>query len=228
MGTLPWLAVTREYAGPSSYLGPLPTAVVLLERDSAPRNSVFCNSFKAVPQSGSPGGFVRSAVATRWPLTVGVMSEAQSIDCGYLIEKYDYTRADELRLALRQAGADPRSLEGAGPFIAQFLPTGGVVVVNLSPFDEGTLVDAAQQWIMLAGQQSVATGAQPEQRHVTCNLLQGGGEACTVERVFLESVVGVLRERFPEAAVGVALGQRVLCALLRGGAQASWCGPGPA
>lgn len=228
MGTLPWLAVTREFAGPSSYLGPMPTAVVLLEKGSAARNEVFCDSFKAVPQSGSAGGFVRSAVATRWPMEVGALTDAQSRDCRYLTDKYDYRRSVELRAALREAGADPKSLEGPGPFIAQFLPTGGVVVVNLSPFDEGTLVDAAQQWITLAGQQSVATGAQPQQRHVTCNLLQGTGEACTVERVVLESAVGVLRERFPEAAIGIAVGQRILCALLRGGAQASWCGPGAA
>ncbi|MDO8900267.1 MAG: hypothetical protein Q7V15_02830 [Phenylobacterium sp.] len=228
VGVLPGLSVSREFAAPGDYLAPLPTAVVLLHPADASRNRTFCEGFVALSPTGSPGGFISSTVSTRWPLKVDTLTADQAANCEFLVQAYDVERAAEIGQGLRQAGVSAASLEGRGPFIAQFLPTGGVVVVNMSPYNANQLRPLAQSWITLAGQQALGQGAPPNQAHVTCNLLQGSGEACSLERLVLESTAGVLRERFPEAAIGIALGQRVLCALLRGGAQASWCGPGPA
>lgn len=228
VGVLPGLSVTREFAAPGDYLAPVPTAVVLLNPAEASRNSAFCEGFIALPATGSPGGFISSTVSTRWPLKVDALSAGQSADCGYLVQSYDVERAAEIDKGLRQAGVSAASLEGRGPFIAQFLPTGGVVVVNMSPYNANQLRPLAQSWITLAGQQALGQGDPPNQAHLSCNLMEGTGEACSLEQIVLESTAGVLRERFPEATVGIALGQRVLCALLRGGAHDSWCGSGPA
>ncbi len=228
VGVLPGLSVTREYAAPGDYLAPVPTAIVLLNPADASRNRVFCDGFIALTPTGSPGGFISSTVSTRWPLKVDTLTPFQAANCDYLVETYDVERASEIDKGLRQAGVSAASLDGRGPFIAQFLPTGGVIVVNMSPYNANQLRPLAQSWITLAGQQALGQGAAPNQAHVTCNLLLGTGEACSLEQIVLESTAGVLRERFPEASVGIALGQRVLCALLRGGAHASWCGPAAA
>lgn len=230
LGGPPLFDVTREFAEPGAFLGPSPTGVVILKESESARNKAFCSGYLKLDTTDEVGGgsmFARNYIGTRWLLTVSSLSDDEAKNCDYLLSKYDFKRGEALQAALIKAGVDKDNFVGAGPFIAEFMPTGGVIVVNASQYTEPNLKAFAKQWVGLAGQANATTLSDAEDAAAaappSCDIVKDAAAGCTIERIALETTAGLIEKRFPEVKVAFAVGQRVACMFLKPKQQEKWC-----
>jgi hypothetical protein len=109
-----------QLAGPSTYLAPMPTAVVALKPDDLNRNRAFCQAFtRRLPtaQEAAAGAVVaRNLVLTRWLVQLPDVPADRAADCDFLVGTYDHARAARRGCWLRcgsAAGAAGGLLRGA-------------------------------------------------------------------------------------------------------------------
>lgn len=138
--------ITRQFAGPLTYLGPMPTAVVLLRRDQETRNGRFCDSYvrlRDLGGIGGTGGEAPNMLLTRWPLAAPAL-EASPTDCDRMVRGYDFTRAEALIGAFTlQEGA---AVGATGPHILIIYPDDGAIIVDGSAVPTNELGQWATSW----------------------------------------------------------------------------------
>ena len=135
--------IGTEFAGPNTYLGPLPTITLFLKPYNNSRNLVVCDSFKSIKTADVQRRSERllpNVLALRWILAHDVPDQS---DCSQLIGSYDYYRSGALLSAIvtenRQADGSHADISGQGPFIVeQFSDRSGehYVFVDFSKADD--------------------------------------------------------------------------------------------
>ncbi len=107
-----------QLAGPSTFLAPMPTAVVLLKPDDLNRNRAFCNAFTSrlpTAQAAMEASSVApNLILTRWLVQLPTVPAERASDCEFLVGTYDYARASRLLGALRLSDGH---ISGPGPFL---------------------------------------------------------------------------------------------------------------
>ncbi|MGZ9115300.1 MAG: hypothetical protein ACXW3K_11830, partial [Brevundimonas sp.] len=159
MGTFEAFLSGREFAGPETYLGPVPTAVVVLKTGQTARNTAFCQGYMAMPTvpSLSEGSVLApNAIPLRWLLKAE--PDTAPDGCGPVLAGYDFPRAEQLSTALA-ALDDAPDMTGAGPFIVEFMPDGSAVIIDGSNRSAAALRQLAPQWLALSGATVQAPGA---------------------------------------------------------------------
>ncbi len=142
-------AFATQLAGPSTFLGPMPTAVVVLKPDDLNRNRAFCNAFASrmptARQALAGSVIAPNLVLTRWLVQLPEIPPERASDCDFLVGAYDYARASRLLGALRLSEGQ---LSGPGPFLIVVIPgNAGLHVAGLNgsgygAADFGGFVDA--------------------------------------------------------------------------------------
>ena len=173
----------RELAGPSTYLGPVPTAVVLLKPDQANRNGAFCAGYQRLDTAGEVAEtsvYAANAVPFRWLLKSGDLEVAPTT-CGDLLAGYDFERAQAFLTALGQTPEGAAAIAGDGPFVAELLPDGSVLVVSGSGKSLDDIRRLPGSWLSQAGVVATASAVStdPAQGCVSAAL---GGEGSMAER----------------------------------------------
>ena len=112
-----------QLAGPSTFLAPMPTAVVLLKPDDLNRNRAFCQAFTSrlpTAQTAMANSVVApNLILTRWLVQLPELPAERAADCDFLVGTYDYARAGRLLGALRLSEGQ---LSGPGPFLLMVIP----------------------------------------------------------------------------------------------------------
>lgn len=122
-----------QLAGPSTFLAPLPTAVVLLTPGDLNRNRAFCTAFTSrlpTAQAALAASVVApNLIMTRWLVQLADVPADRATDCDFLVGTYDYTRAARLLKAVRLSEGQ---LSGPGPFLLMVIPdSAGLHVAGL-------------------------------------------------------------------------------------------------
>jgi hypothetical protein len=138
-----------QLAGPSTYLAPMPTAMVILKPDDTARNRALCVAMAArlptAEQALGASVVAPNLVLTRWLVQLPEVPAAKATDCDYLVSTYDYARATRLMHAARLSEG---RFAGRGPFLVMVNPDGsGLHVAGLdgsavSEAEFGTFVDS--------------------------------------------------------------------------------------
>lgn len=112
-----------QLAGPSTFLAPLPTAVVVLKPDDLNRNRAFCNAFTSrlpTAQAALAASTVApNVILTRWLVQLPDVPAGRASDCDFLVGTYDYARAGRLLDGLHLTEG---RLSGPGPFLLMAIP----------------------------------------------------------------------------------------------------------
>lgn len=205
MGTFEAFLTGREFAGPETYLGPIPTAVVVLKRGQDARNRNFCRGYMAMPtvlSLGEGSVLAPNAVPLRWLLNAE--PETSPDACAPVLEAYDFARAEQLSSAL--AGLeDAPDLTGAGPYILEFMPDGSVLIIDGTNRPNPALTQMAPQWLHLSGVTVAPAGEPPS----GCVL-----EAATAKGTMAERAMTWLTCEFPDG-FDVKVMRAVGCAAAR-------------
>lgn len=122
-----------QLAGPSTFLAPMPTAVVLLKPDDLNRNRAFCNAFTSrlpTAQAAMATSTVApNLILTRWLVQLPDVPAERASDCDFLVGTYDYARAGRLLGGVRLTEG---RLSGPGPFLLMVIPdSAGIHVAGL-------------------------------------------------------------------------------------------------
>ena len=122
-----------QLAGPSTFLAPMPTAVVVLKPDDLNRNRAFCNAFTSqlpTAQAAMAASVVSpNLILTRWLVQLPEVPADRASDCDFLVGTYDYARAARLAGALR---LNEGQLSGPGPFLLMVIPdASGIHIAGL-------------------------------------------------------------------------------------------------
>lgn len=126
-------AFATQLAGPSTFLAPLPTAVVVLKPDDLNRNRAFCNAFTSrLPTAQAAMGasiVAPNLILTRWLVQLPDVPAERASDCDFLVGTYDYARAGRLLSGVQLTEG---RLSGPGPFLLMAIPDGsGLHVAGL-------------------------------------------------------------------------------------------------
>jgi hypothetical protein len=112
-----------QLAGPSTFLAPMPTAVVVLKPGDLNRNRAFCTAITSrlptAQQALATSVIAPNLVLTRWLIQLPNVPVDRTSDCDFLVGTYDYARAERLLGALRLT--DGRT-SGPGPFLLMVIP----------------------------------------------------------------------------------------------------------
>lgn len=151
MGTFEAFLTGREFAGPQTYLGPIPTAVVVMKSGQTSRNAAFCQGYLAMPtlpDLSEDAATAPNAIPLRWLLKAE--PDSAPTDCATILAGYDFPRAAQLTQALT-ALPDAPDMTGVGPFIIEFMPDGSAVIIDGSSRPTGVLRQLAPQWLNVSG-----------------------------------------------------------------------------
>ena len=156
-----------QLAGPSTFLAPMPTAVVVLKPDDRNRNRAFCTAVTGrlpTAQQALAGSVVApNVVLTRWLVQLPGIPADRAGDCDFLVGTYDYARAARLIAAVRTSQG---SLAGPGPFLLMVMPDStGLHVVGLdgSGYAAGNLGLFVDTWGTALRQTQAQLGREPDQ-----------------------------------------------------------------
>lgn len=162
------LKVAREFSEPQSYLGPMPTLILVMKPYDEVRNSATCKEFLQIPalsqlEKSTPSWQI---LAVRWPTLKGLPNNAT---CDQALPAYDYFAASQLLQQVQSSATDGNNNHidtyGAGPFVIEEYATGsgiGFIVMDFSKVTaaSGTGLEAAFEGIAkslaknIAGQKS--------------------------------------------------------------------------
>lgn len=154
-----------QLAGPSTYLAPMPTAVVILKPDDMARNRAFCASFTKLPTVQEE--LAKSVVApnlifTRWLTQLSDVPPDRVRDCEYLVGTYDYNRAKALLASFRGISG---STAGPGPFLAMVIPSDSglrVAAVDGSAYSANDFDRFVASWNDAINRTQSQLSAQPD------------------------------------------------------------------
>ena len=130
-----------QLAGPSTFLAPMPTAVVVLKPDDLNRNRAFCTAITSrlptAQQAMAASVVAPNIILTRWLVQLPEVPADRAADCDFLVGTYDYARAARLLGSLRLTEG---RLSGSGPFLLLVIPDStGLHVAGL----DGSIYDPA-------------------------------------------------------------------------------------
>jgi len=205
MGTFEAFLTGREFAGPQTYLGPVPTAVVLLKDDQNTRNEAFCQGYMAMPPVSSlseGSALAPNAIPLRWLLKAE--PDAMPDACAAVLASYDFGRAEVLSEAL-SALEDGPEMTGVGPYIVEFMPDGSALVIDGSAKSPAALKHLAPQWLILSG-----TTVQPPGNSSSGCVLN----SATTEGTMAQKAMAWLQCEFPDG-LDVKVMRAVGCAVVR-------------
>ncbi len=147
-GTSPATFAT-QLAGPSTFLAPMPTAVVLLKPDDLNRNRAFCQAFTSrlptAQRAIASSTVAPNLILTRWLVQLPEVPAERVSDCDFLVGTYDYARAGRLVGTLKLSEGQ---LSGSGPFLLMVIPDAsglhiaGLDGSNYGVTDFGPFIDA--------------------------------------------------------------------------------------
>ena len=185
-----------ELAGPSTFLAPMPTAVVLLKPDDLNRNRAFCHAFtSALPtaqEAMAASSVAPNLILTRWLVQLPSVPAERATDCDFLVGTYDYARAGRLMGALRLSEGQ---VSGPGPFLVMVITdASGMHIAGLdgSTFaaaDFGRFIDSWGSALRETQAQVSRTPDQPGVVRSVFNLVSailrtvGGGVAGLIQGV---------------------------------------------
>jgi len=139
-----------QLAGPSTFLAPMPTAVVVLKPDDLNRNRAFCTAITSrlptAQQVMAASVVAPNIILTRWLVQLADVPADRASDCDFLVGTYDYARAARLTASLRLT--DGR-LSGPGPFLLMVIPDStGLHVAGLdgSTYDQADFGRFVDTW----------------------------------------------------------------------------------
>ena len=139
-----------QLAGPSTFLAPMPTAVVVLKPGDLNRNRSFCQAITSrlpTAQQALAGSAVApNLVLTRWLVQLQDVPIDRARDCEFLVGTYDYARAARLLGALRISEG---GVAGQGPYLFMVIPGAtGLQVAGLdgSGYDTASLPRFVESW----------------------------------------------------------------------------------
>ncbi len=139
-----------QLAGPSTFLAPMPTAIVVLKPDDLNRNRAFCQTLMSrlpTAQQALAGSTVApNLILTRWLVQMSDVPADKAGNCDYLVGTYDYARAQRL---IRSVKAQTGSLSGRGPFLAMVIAdSSGLHLLGLdgSNYDETSFGTFVETW----------------------------------------------------------------------------------
>jgi hypothetical protein len=139
-----------QLAGPSTFLAPMPTAVVVLKPNDLNRNRAFCTAITSrlptAEQAMAAEAVAPNLVLTRWLVQLPDVPADRTTDCDFLVGTYDYARAARLLGALRLTSG---RLNGPGPFLLMVIPDStGLHVAGLdgSFYDEASFGRFVDSW----------------------------------------------------------------------------------
>lgn len=200
----------RELAGPSTYLGPIPTAVILLKPDQGSRNAAFCSGYQRLDTAGQVAEtsvYAANAVPFRWPMKSGDL-EAAPMACGDLLAGYDYERAQAFLAALGQTSEGAAAVVGDGPFIAELLPDGSILVVSGSNKSLDEIRRLPGSWLTQAGSIAIKGAVAPDGANGGCV-----SAALKATGSMAERAQAWLRCEYPDGLTYVVI-KDISCALL--------------
>ena len=156
-----------QLAGPSTFLAPMPTAVVVLKPGDLNRNRAFCaavtSRLPTAKQAMAGSTVAPNLVLTRWLVQLQDVPADRARDCDFLVGTYDYARAQRLIGAVRvQEGR----LSGPGPFLLMAIPdTGGMRVAGLdgSGYGDAEFGRFVDTWGTALRQTEAAVTREPDQ-----------------------------------------------------------------
>ena len=156
-----------QLAGPSTFLAPMPTAVVVLKPGDLNRNRAFCTTVTSrlptAQQAMAASVVAPNLVLTRWLVQLPEVPADRARDCDFLVGTYDYARAERLTRAVRlQEGR----LSGPGPFLLMVIPDGtGLHVAGLdgSAYGEAEFGRFVDTWGTALRQTEAAVTREPDQ-----------------------------------------------------------------
>jgi hypothetical protein len=112
-----------QLAGPSTFLAPMPTAVVVLKPADLNRNRAFCAAITSrlptAQQALATSVIAPNLVLTRWLIQLPDVPVDRTSDCDFLVGTYDYARAERLLGTLRLTSG---RTSGSGPFLLMVIP----------------------------------------------------------------------------------------------------------
>jgi len=132
-GNTPKPTFATQLAGPSTFLAPMPTAVVVLKPFDLNRNRAFCQAFVSqlptAQAAMSASSVAPNLILTRWLVQLPEVPAERTTDCDFLVGTYDYARAARLLAGLHLTDGD---LSGPGPFLLMAIPDStGIHVAGL-------------------------------------------------------------------------------------------------
>ena len=156
-----------QLAGPSTFLAPMPTAVVVLKPGDLNRNRAFCTAVTSrlptAQQAMAASVVAPNLVLTRWLVQLPEVPADRAKDCDVLVGTYDYARAERLVRAVRlQEGR----LSGPGPFLLMVIPdAAGLHVAGLdgSAYGEAEFGRFVDTWGTALRQTESAVTREPDQ-----------------------------------------------------------------
>ena len=185
-----------QLAGPSTFLAPMPTAVVLLKPDDLNRNRAFCQAFTSrlptAQRAMASSTVAPNLILTRWLVQLPEVPADRASDCDFLVGTYDYARAGRLVGALRLSEGQ---VSGPGPFLLMVIPdAGGLHIAGLDGSsygiaDFGPFIDAWGGALQATQNQVSRTPDQPGLVKSLFNLVSailrtaGGGVAGLIKGV---------------------------------------------
>ncbi len=178
MGTFEALSTARELASPGTYLGPTPTAVVVLKSGQTARNTAFCQGYGGLPTvaEGAAGSVTAvNAIPLRWMLKTE--PETAPADCAALLAGYDFPRAEAL-IASLTALPEGAQMTGIGPFVVEFMPDGSALVIDGSSRSATQVRQMAPMWLAWSGQ----TVPAPDGPASGCLLQSAGASGAMADR----------------------------------------------
>lgn len=156
--------LARAFAGPSTVIEPVPTAVLLLSRQAEKlRNELVCDAFLSLPDANdlrSQTLVDPNIIATRMLLSTDTPSPEELASCRSLLEIYDYERSAAL---ISRFG-----LEGSGPFFVVIFPsntaegTTPILALDASPLAGSELLGFGQAWHKALSMASTLLPKPPE------------------------------------------------------------------
>ncbi len=202
--------LTRSFAGPDTVLEPIPSAMLLLRKD-APNNRKACEAFLQVPRTEdvlAQSAVDPNLIVTRMPLTTQAPDTKRLEDCTYLLEIYDYARAQQWMTRLDLAGS-------AGPFLVVIFPPDGAgptafIALDAAPLKEAALAGLVGKWhsaLALAStelQQARITAPKPTGTAASPACTAVGETVRVVSPVLIAMGAAALIAEYP--AVGLLIG----------------------
>ncbi len=112
-----------QIAGPSTFLAPMPTAIVVLTPGDLNRNRAFCTAITSrlptAQQALAASVVAPSLVLTSWLVQLPEVPADRATDCDFLVGTYDYARSARLLSAVQLSEGQ---LSGPGPFLLMVIP----------------------------------------------------------------------------------------------------------
>ncbi len=156
-----------QLAGPSTFLAPMPTAIVVLKPDDLNRNRAFCaaitSRLPSAQQALAASVVAPNLVLTRWLVQLPEVPAGRSTDCDFLVGTYDYARAARLLAGVRLSAGQ---VSGPGPFLLLVVADGsGLHVVGLdgSGYDAASFAGFVDTWTAALRQTEAAVGRASDQ-----------------------------------------------------------------